>query len=170
MRSRFSRSSALLFLFILCTLALPARADVSIQSLRGQFRPPNSSWVVARLKDPEDFLCLDHKTLGKALNISGRSDPIPFDAKTYLEEIRKLLPDDKKNYSNAQINLVETKSFGGQSWDTFKVIAPDGLRQELWARKLSPNQVVLFLYTGMGEAYEANRGDFEKILQQGAKL
>jgi len=159
-----------LLLPFLISIALPAWADLSIQDLRKLFKPPSAEWIPVKLTAPEDILNFDHKKLGKALNISGRSDPMPAEARVYLEETRTGLSQDRKNYEGAQINLVESASVAGKSWETFKVIARDGLKQELWTRKISPSQVVLFLYTGMGDSYDQYRGDFEKILVQASKL
>ncbi len=158
------------FFVLVLFLSTSAWADMSVQVLRKKFDLPSSEWVRAQSKDPQDILNLDHKKLGKALNISARTDNIPYDAKTYLTEVRKLLPEDKKNYGDAQINLVESKNLFGKDWEVVKIQAPDGLRQEMWCRKISKLQVVLFLYTGIGDPFVQYHPDFDKILEEGAKL
>lgn len=157
-------------LLLILLFSSSLRADISGSELKKKFNLPSSEWVWVKGKDAHDFLNMDHKKLGKALNISGRTDNIPFDAKTYLNEIRKLLPEDKKNYGEAQINLVESKMMAGKEWFLVKISAPDGLKQEMWSRKISPVQVILLLYTGIGDSYEQYHGDFDKILERASSL
>lgn len=154
------------FTFISATL----QADISSANLKSKFDLPSAEWVWVKGKDSHDFINMDHKKLGKALNISGRTDNIPFDAKTYVSEIRKLLPEDKKNYGDAQINLVESKTIAGKEWSLVRISAPDGLKQEMWARKISSTQVILLLYTGIGESYDQYHGDFDKVLEKASSL
>lgn len=108
--------------------------------------------------------------LGKALTISGRTDDIPMDAKTYLNQIRGYLLNDKKTYPNARITSAQSKNLFGKDWQMIRVETPDGLQQELWCRKLDATQVVLFLYTSVGEAFKNFHADFDKILEQGAAI
>ncbi len=167
----FKKVVPTIFFLLTCLFITSAlRADISSSDLRSRFQLPSSEWVWVKGKDSHDFLNIDHKKLGKALNIAGRTDTIAFDAKTYLTEVRKLLPEDKKNYGDAQINLVETKNLFGKEWVAVKISAPDGLKQEMWSRKISTTQVLLLLYTGIGEPFDQYHGDFDKILERASSL
>lgn len=164
------KKSVFSFLFVLLAVQ-PLWADISVVSLSKKFELPSAEWKkgTPNLQDKE-FFNIESKKLGKALTIAGRTDNIPMDSKAYLTEIRKYLMDDKKNYKDAQINLVEPRTAFGKNWDVVAIQAPDGLHQELWSRKIDETQVILFLYTGIGEPFKINHADFDKILEQGAKL
>ncbi|MBF0492048.1 MAG: hypothetical protein HQM15_04655 [Deltaproteobacteria bacterium] len=161
---------------VFCIFFISSRvvlSDISNTSLRKHFSLPSNEWKWSKKSTQDqdkEFLSLNHKKLEAALSIDARTDYIPMDAKVYLVEIRKLLAEDKQTYKEAQVSPVEVKSLEGKDWQTFRINSSDGLRQELWTRKIGPLQVILFTYTSIGDTFEDYYGDFKKVLKQASKL
>ncbi len=107
------------------------------------------------------------------MSISGITDYTPIDVKTYINQIRKLLPvlpENAKLYEGAQINMVESKTVAGKEWFMFKILTLSGFKQEMWSRNISPLQVISIAYSGIGEPFDQYHGDFDRILEKASGL
>jgi len=159
---------------IACLLVVPWLYSLPFDSLAGKLEEPLNSlqspgkeWSVKKkykkTGSEVEFFIKDKKP---ALNISARVfKAIPYRIQTYLQEVRKEMGKDAR-YRGAIMDEIRPEKVGDTHWEYFVIKEEPTLYQELWARKLGGDDILLVLYTSLGVYYRHYHPVFENVLQQ----
>jgi|GEM_PF-2268656 len=166
---------SLAVLFCGSIFSSPLMADESQDPFLGM-KPPTSEWSTRMVNKEElpagvkEELQIEVKGKEKAVNAGLRiGTDLPISSKSFLDQVRQRIAADK-DYQGAEITSVKSKSVGGKQWDFFVIQRKDEIHQEFWARSISSDQILMLLYTALGNYYDQYHKDYNKILEQAAGI
>lgn len=170
-KSRLSPIKATLCLFIgvilILSHSLSALAKDSVGEVFKRIKPPTSEWTVSKKKKGEVEVGVKGRT--DAVNIGVRLQAgVPISVESFLDQVRTKILEDP-SYQKPEVTLVNSQAVGGTNWSFFVIKRKDQINQEFWARPLSSDEILMVLYTAVGNYYPQYHEDLFKVLQQAAK-
>ncbi|MFO1464313.1 MAG: hypothetical protein U1F66_11100 [bacterium] len=127
-------------------------------------KPPTSEWKVGKDKKGDKVLGVKDKM--KAVNVGLKIQVnMPVTTQYFLEQVRSRIISDP-GYGGAEVTLINSQNLNGSTWDYFVIKRKDQVNQEFWARSLNSDQILMVLYTALGNYYPQYHEDFQKILEQ----
>jgi len=149
-----------MFLFAASVQASPLTQPIEKMGLPGkgwEYQPPTK-------KDGSQKIMNPTKT-GQAVNVRIHTYDVPISATAFIEEVRlKIMK--KPDYKGAEVKLVKTKKVKGKTWNVFGIRRKDEINQEIWARKVGKNIVLMIIYTGAGGYFQDYHGDLMTLVKR----
>lgn len=168
MKSHFKRLQMavglLLTLSCVSLFCAPLMAKDSGSDLLKRVKPPSSEWQVGKDKKWDKEIGIKGKMPAVNIGLRVQKD-MPISAGNFLDQVRTKIMGDP-GYQGAEITLVSSQKLGNTTWDLFVIKRKDEINQEFWARSFASDQILMVLYTAVGNYYGQYRNDFLQVLQQ----
>lgn len=154
--------------FVILTLAYLATPKLFAKDLVSDFlkkvKPPTSEWKVSKDKKADKEFNVKDKM--KAVTVGLKIQPnLPVTAQYFLEQVRSRIMSDP-GYQGAEISKINSQEVNGSTWNYFVIQRKDQVNQEFWGRAFTSDQILMVLYTALGNYYPQYHEDFLKVLEQ----